>query len=127
MATAPVAEAQDSDLRFSIEKTPDGYVRMDRRTGDMSVCADVAGQFTCRPANEERGRWQAELDRLSLRVSDLEMRLSAVETRPSDALPTEEQFEQGLTLMERFLRRFMGIAKDLENENARQPGPAQKT
>lgn len=129
-ATVPAGFAQDSDTRYTLEKTPDGYVRMDTRTGEMSLCTERTGQLVCRIAADERSAWQDELDLVTRRLDEVEKRLGALEASPpaQDALPTEEQFEQSLSFMERFFRRFIDIAKDLEEEtgapktNAPPPG-----
>ncbi|SMH38812.1 hypothetical protein [Mesorhizobium australicum] len=117
-ATIPAAVAQEAETRYTLEKTPDGYVRMDNRTGEMSVCTERAGQLVCRLAADERSAWQGEIDRLTRRLDEVEKRLGALEGSPTPqtALPSEEQFEQSLTFMERFFRRFIDIVKDLEAE-----------
>jgi hypothetical protein len=115
--TATGSAAQEPETRYSLQKTPDGYVRMDTRTGEMSLCTERAGQLVCRIAADERNAWQDELDRVTRRLDEVDKRLSALEASPpQDALPTEEQFEQSLSFMERFFRRFIDIVKDLEEE-----------
>jgi hypothetical protein len=119
IASATLASAQDSETRYTLEKTADGYVRMDNRTGEMSICNERAGQLVCKLAAEERTAFQDELDRIIGRLEAVEKRLAAVEKSPSapDAgLPTEQQFEQTLTFMERFFRRFIDVAKDLDKD-----------
>lgn len=127
VTTAPAAVAQET--RFTLEKTSDGYVRMDGKTGELSTCTERTGQLVCRLAADERSAWQDEVDRLARRLDEVEKRLSALEAAPAaqNALPTEEQFEQSLSFMERFFRRFMGIVKDLEQEQATPDAPPQKT
>jgi hypothetical protein len=117
-ATIPAAVAQEAETRYTLEKTPDGYVRMDTRTGEMSVCTERTGQLVCRLAADERSAWQDEIDRLTRRLDEVEKRLGALEgsSTPQTALPSEEQFEQSMTFMERFFRRFIDIVKDLEAE-----------
>lgn len=118
------ASAQEADRRYTLEKTADGYVRMDNRTGEMSICATRDGQLLCRLAADERDAWQEEIGRLTRRLEDVERRLGEIDKASAAAeLPSEDEFEKSLTLMERFMRRFMDIVKDLEAENA----PAQKT
>lgn len=119
IASATLASGQDSETRYTLEKTADGYVRMDNRTGEMSICNERAGQLVCKLAAEERTAFQDELDRIIGRLEAVEKRLAAVEASPSapDAgLPTEQQFEQTLTFMERFFRRFIDVAKDLDKD-----------
>jgi hypothetical protein len=119
LAGVMLASAQDSVTRYTLEKTADGYVRMDTRTGEMSICTERSGQLVCKLAAEERTAFQDELDRIIGRLDAVEKRLAAVETSPSPpnaGLPTEQQFEQTLSFMERFVRRFVDVAKDIDRD-----------
>jgi hypothetical protein len=111
------AAAQDTD-RYTLERSGDGYVRMDRKTGEMSICEERSGQLVCRLAADERSAFQDEVDRLQERLSGLEKRVVELETAsrldPQSALPSEEEFEKSLGYMERFFRRFMGIVRDFD-------------
>lgn len=118
------ASASDTE-RYRLEKTDDGYVRMDTRTGEMSVCAERRGEMVCRMAADERTAMQDEIDRLQGDVESLEHRVDRLENsltaRVEKTLPTEEEFDKSLDYMERFFRGFMGIVKELEDE-ADRPG-----
>jgi hypothetical protein len=125
-ALAAPAIAQDAD-RFRLEKTEDGYVRMDTETGEMSICEERAGQLVCRLAADERSAFQDEIDRLSGSVKALEDRVTALEKAPAvPGLPTEEEFDKTMSYMQRFFRGFMDIVKDLENDKE-PPATQQKT
>lgn len=117
--------AQETD-RYTLEKSANGYVRMDRRTGEMSICEERSGQLVCKIAADERSALQEETDRLQAEMKALEERVAKLESgltaRLDSALPSEEEFEKTMSFMERFLRRFIGIAKDLEEE-PEAPGP----
>lgn len=114
------ALAQQDD-RFALEKSGDGFVRMDRQTGEMSYCAVEAGALACRPAATEGSR-DAEIAKLQGAIAALDRRVVALENslaaRLESALPTEEQFEQTMSYMERLLRGFMGIVRDMEKNDA---------
>ena len=110
---AGAAAAQD-DSRFVLEKSGSGFVRMDRATGEMSICEERSGQMVCKTAADERAAREAEIERLQERVGALEERVEALEAKPD--LPTEQEFEQTLGMMERFLRSFWGIVKEFEDE-----------
>ena len=51
---------------------------------------------------------------LEERVAKLENSLSA---RLESKLPSEEDFDKTMSYMERFLRGFMGIVKDMDKDN----------
>jgi len=132
-AAAPAA-AQDEG-RYRLEKTPDGYVRMDTQTGEMSLCEMRGGQLVCKLAADERSALQDEIDRLSTRLGGLEERLAKVEEspilKPENLLPSEEEFQRSLGMMEQFFRKFMGIVKDMDKElgdgEGKETTPPQKT
>lgn len=119
LLAAASANAADTE-RYRLEKTDSGYVRMDTQTGEMSICEERAGQLICKLATDARTAFEDELGRLQGTVSDLEARIGKLEAalpaKSPSALPTEEEFEKTLGYMERFLRRFLGIAKEMDQE-----------
>lgn len=119
MATS--AHAEDS-ARFRLEKTADGYVRMDTQTGAMSKCSEQGGQLVCRMAADERSAFQDEADRLQSSIRALDERVGKLENslsaRLESKLPSEEEFNQTMSYMERFFRGFIGIVKDLDKEQS---------
>jgi len=123
---APSAHANDAE-RYRLEKSADGYVRMDTQTGAMSICEEKEGQLVCRVAADERSAFQDEIDRLQDQVKSLDERVVKLENslaqRLESSLPSEEDFNKTMSYMERFLRSFMGIVKDMEKD---EPAP-QKT
>lgn len=129
------ASAAETD-RYRLEKTPDGYVRMDTQTGQMSICEEKWGELVCRMAADERTAVQDEIERLQTELKALNDRLGSVKAledrvarlensmtaRVEQSLPTEEEFNKTMSYMERFFRSFMGIVKDFENDS---PQPAE--
>ena len=123
--------------RYRLEKSPDGYVRMDTRTGAMSICEEKWGELVCRMAADERTAVRDEIDRLQTEVEALNARLAGVKVledrvarlensvtaRIEKSLPTEEDFNRTMSYMERFFRSFMAIVKDFESDNAKPVEP----
>jgi hypothetical protein len=124
LASSVLSAGADEAGRYTLEKSATGYVRMDTRTGEMSICEERGGQLVCKLAADERAAFQDEIDRLQAKLTGLEQRLAAVENnpilRPQNLLPTEEQFEKSLSYMERFFRRFMDIVRDLDKTGSEQ-------
>lgn len=122
--TATSAGAEDA-ARYRLEKTADGYVRMDTQTGAMSKCTEQAGQLVCRMAADEHSAFQDEVDRLQASMKALDERVARLENslaaRLESRLPSEEEFDRTMGYMERFFRGFMGIVKDL-NKDEVEPG-----
>ncbi|TKT74202.1 hypothetical protein [Aquamicrobium sp. LC103] len=126
-AMAPAASAQDVE-RYRLEKTDDGYVRMDTVTGQMSICEERNAQLVCKLAAEERGAYEDRLDEMLGKIEALEERVAKLEgSSPTAGLPSEEEFEQSLGYMERFFRRFMDIVKDFGTETREGGGTAEPT
>ena len=128
---AGAANAAEAE-RYRLEKSETGYVRMDTRSGEMSICEERAGQLVCRVAADERSAFQAEVDGLDARVKTLEARVEALENslaaRLENSLPSEEDFEKTMSYMERFFRGFLGIVREFEEERpGRDPPDGQKT
>lgn len=123
---ASAAQAQETE-RYRLERTDTGYVRMDTATGEMSLCEERAGQLVCKLAADERAAFQDEVDRMRGDIKALEERVAKLE-KPGLPLMSDEDFERSMGYMEKFFRSFMGIVKELEDENGNQPAPGpQKT
>jgi flagellar motility protein MotE (MotC chaperone) len=120
------AHAQDAQ-RYRLEKSNDGFVRMDTQTGAMSICEEKGAQLVCRAAADERTAFQEEIERLQDQVKALDERVSKLENslaaKLESSLPSEEEFNRTIGYMERFLRSFMDIVRDMSKED---PAP-QKT
>ena len=122
LASAP---ALAESGRYVMEKTDEGYVRMDTASGEMSICTEKSGQLVCKLAADERAAFQDALDRLEDRVARLEERVDR-----TLAYPSEQEFEQGLDNMEKFFRRFLGIVEEFDRERgspAEPETPADRT
>ena len=130
------ASAAEPD-RYRLEKTPNGYVRMDTTTGEMSVCQEKWGELVCKMAADERTAVQDEIERLQSDMKALEDRLATVKAleervkalensltaKIENSLPTEEDFNKTMSYMERFFRGFMDIVKDFESEDSKPAEP----
>ncbi len=115
------AQAQDRVERFQLERNDDGYVRLDTQTGAVSVCREDGDQLVCRLSADERSAMESETDRLRADLAALEKRVAALEAAPAVKLPSEEDVDKTLGLMERFLRRFIDIARDRDEPAAPSP------
>ncbi|MFK0690049.1 hypothetical protein ACFX5Q_17830 [Mesorhizobium sp. IMUNJ 23033] len=120
---AASAWSEETD-RYKLEKSANGYVRMDTQTGAMSICEERAGQLVCKMAADERAAFQDEVDRLHTSMKAMDERVTRLENslsaRLESKLPSEEDFNKTMSYMERFLRSFMGIVKDMEKDDGAQ-------
>jgi flagellar motility protein MotE (MotC chaperone) len=108
--------------RYVLEKSDSGFVRMDRQTGEMSTCKQEGAALVCKLAADERTAYQDEIDRLQAAMAALDQRVVKLENslaaRLESQLPTEEEFGKTLSYMERFLRSFMGIVKEMDKDDS---------
>jgi flagellar motility protein MotE (MotC chaperone) len=117
---AASAFSEEAD-RYKLEKSANGYIRMDTQSGAMSICEERSGQLVCKMAADERTAFQDEVDRLQTSVKALDERVAKLENslsaRLESKLPSEEDFNKTMGYMERFVRGFMGIVKDMDKES----------
>ena len=117
---AASAYSEETD-HYRLEKSADGYVRMDTRTGAMSICEERSGQLVCKMAADERAAYQDEIDRLDNSVKALDARVAKLENslsaRLESQLPSQEDFNKSLGYMQQFFRTFKDIVKDMDKED----------
>ena len=113
----------EGEGRYRMEKTETGFIRLDTASGDVSLCREQDGQIVCRMAADERAAFEKELDLLSKRVEALEKGGASGQTGAKPALPTDEEIDRTMSIMEKMMQRFMGIVKNLEDgEEETAPG-----
>ncbi|TPK24663.1 hypothetical protein FJ872_01435 [Mesorhizobium sp. B2-5-9] len=128
---AASAYSEETD-RYRLEKSATGYIRMDTQTGAMSICEERSGQLVCKMAADERAAYQDEVDRLQASMKAMDERVTKLENslsaRLESKLPSEEDFNTTMSYMERFLKSFMGIVKDMDKDSGDGARPnSQKT
>ncbi len=117
------AEDAIADSRYTMEKTEGGIVRLDTRTGAVTLCAMDNARLVCRMAADERAAFEQEITLLSDRVAALE---KAAQQAPIARLPTDEELDRSMRFMENVLKRFMGTLQELEKSQDHKAFP-QKT
>ena len=108
---AASAYSEETD-RYRLEKSDNGYVRMDTQTGAMSICEERSGQLVCKMAADERAAFQDEVDRLQSSMKAMDERVTKLENslsaRLESKLPSEEDFNQDDELHGAFLAQLHG-------------------
>ncbi|QCI68146.1 hypothetical protein [Phreatobacter stygius] len=122
--TAPGAPRDADAGRFTLRETPDGLLRLDGRTGQISLCNRQDGAFTCRLVADDRAALQAEIDRLKAENDALKRGGASALSRPGTDgqglnLPSDQEVDRALSLAERIWRRFMGIMRETEQDQGR--------
>lgn len=125
----------DSD-RYQLRRDGNAFVRLDRETGEMSLCTRKRDQLVCRLAADERDALNDEIVDLQARIEQLEG--ERADTGPSSPTPpatskrddgrTEKPDEDGFDELAeaeidrmveysgKVLRRFFTVMKDLREE-----------
>ncbi|HEV7307549.1 hypothetical protein [Ensifer sp.] len=106
--------------RYSMQKSETGIARLDTQTGEVSLCQEKDAQLVCRMAADERAAFEQELDLLTKRVEVLEKAAKSGDSVAKQDLPAEEEIDRAMGIMERMMRRFMDIVKDLEGSDPAQ-------
>lgn len=128
-AASPDAPEIDAD-RYTLHETAEGWLRLDRKTGTVSLCRAKYGRWTCVPVPDALASFEAETRaleadkrRLEARVEELEHQLQkagqAPQKPPQEPLLTpedEREFDRFMDFSERALRRFFGMVKDLRRD-----------
>ncbi|MEI2298087.1 hypothetical protein [Ensifer sp. MJa1] len=115
------AGAQDpAPGRYSMQESETGIARLDTQTGEVSLCQEKDSQLVCRMAADERAAFEQELDLLTKRVEALEKAVKSGDGVAKQDLPPEEEIDRAMGIMERMMRKFMDIVKDLEGSDPAQ-------
>ena len=110
-ASAATTDAGDSaNGRFAMTPVADGFLRLDTRTGQTSLCTVSSGQVQCRAGADERAALQAEIDRLARENAGLK---AAAPPSPQTAQDEEDRrFDRALDRAERFMRRMLQLFRE---------------
>jgi hypothetical protein len=140
LAIMPAAYAQtatpDSENgRFTFNQVPEGFLRLDTRTGQVSLCGKRTVGWACQAVPDERAALEAEIARLQSDNAALkkEMIARAVPlpgTRPEPPatvppatspqlelkLPSDADVDRLMTFMERIWRRLIDMVQRVQRD-----------
>jgi hypothetical protein len=117
--------------RYAFQLVPDGLMRLDTETGQVSLCAKRSSGWVCAAVADDRAAIDAELARLNRENARLKGALAAHglslpdgvtgEAGPPGAqdLPDERQLDRLMGFFERVWRRLIAMARTLQNDWAR--------
>ena len=103
------ATSGSSGERFTLERSGDGFIRLDRVTGEMSYCqAEAAAGFVCRVAADERAAYETRIRALTdeLVKADLRAGKQSLAERKADAAGE-------ISLVEFILKRMLHSAREV--------------
>ena len=110
LAEKPEAALPGENGRYSMTPTQNGFLRLDTRTGAVSLCTVTGTSAQCRAAADDRTALTEEIERLAQRNAQLE---GSAGTR---SLPPADEMNRAMDVAEQFMRRMMRIMRD-ESKN----------
>ena len=131
-APALAQGAADSDNgRFTFKEVPDGILRLDGRTGQVSICTRRAVGWACQAVADERTALEAEIARLQAENVALKKELLArnlalpgtvkpgeptpkSEEPPHLQLPTDAEFNKMMVFLDKVWRRLVAMIVTLQ-------------
>ena len=107
------ALAQTPDARRRIYPTQDGFLEVDPRTGAINECKRAQDGYRCSRVTEA--------DALLKEDTAPQAQAPTTPSQPPSGAPrplgpTDQEIDRALDVMERFLRRFMGIVREQRPE-----------
>jgi hypothetical protein len=133
LTVAPTVQAQpatpDSENgRFTFNQVADGLLRLDTRTGQVSLCSKGAVGWACQLVPDERAALESEIGRLQNENGVLKKEMIAravplpggtkAEPKPQLELklPSEADMDRLMTFMERIWRRLIEMVQNVQKE-----------
>jgi hypothetical protein len=104
------AVAQAPDARRRLYPTQDGFLEVDPRSGAITECKRAPDGYHCERVTEGDALLKEDAPRAQVPAPPP----PAAERRPTG--PSDEEIDRALDVMERFLRRFMGIVREGRGE-----------
>jgi hypothetical protein len=131
LATAAVADPANDSGRFAMSPVEGGFLRLDKQTGAVAMCAKSASEWACKPVDDQTAAGslkpsgiEAENRALRDRVKELEDELASrrpprLGGPPGDGpagsqLPSEEEVDQALDYMSRVYKKIRDHIRELD-------------
>jgi hypothetical protein len=128
LAWAQGASAQGEDGRYTFTRADDGYLRLDGRTGQVSMCTRRPVGWACQAVPDERAALEAELARVQAENVALKKELISRNlplpgmVKPPAAKPDEPQapheadFDRVVNFVEKVWRRLVDMIVALQKD-----------
>ena len=131
-ASAQLSSSDNDDTRYTFNRADDGYLRLDGRTGQVSLCTRRPVGWTCQAVPDERTALEAEIARIQGENAALKKELmarnlplpGAVKPEPPVSkpepprlqLPDEADLNKVVGFMEKVWRRLVEMIAALQKE-----------
>ncbi len=131
-AFAQGAPAEGDDTRYTFNRADDGYLRLDGRTGQVSICTRRQVGWACQAVPDERTALEAEIARLQGENVTLKKELIARNLplpgtlkpeppagkpdEPRVQLPDDAELNKVMNFMEKVWRRLVEMIVTLQKD-----------
>lgn len=127
-AWAQGAQPENEESRFSFFRADDGFLRLDGRTGQVSLCTRRPVGWLCQALPEERAAFEAEVARLQLENASLKQEVLAHDLplpagigpeRPPAATersPIDRDANQFMSVIENVWRRLVAMIANAQRD-----------
>jgi exonuclease VII small subunit len=124
IASAPMAMAADGDKqRYSLTETAEGIIRLDKQTGQISICKINNSKLTCKLGADERLAYQSEIARIDAKLDKLQKRMTSLESgeflkkkAKKSLAEAEQEFDQALKFADKAFRHFFNIMEQAKKK-----------
>jgi TolA-binding protein len=118
LAQAPAAKAapESENGRYSMSPVADGVLRLDTRSGQVSLCRQRSDSWVCEAVADDRVAYEKEIARLQEKVASLEAELRR-QPGATLKLPSDAEVDRVMKFFESVFRRFIGMIEGLQREN----------
>ncbi len=102
---------------YSMSPVADGVMRLDTRSGQMSLCRKRSDLWVCESVADDRGAYEKEIGRLQQKITGLEAELGRGANKDGDLkLPSDAELDRVMKFFENVFRRFIGMVEGLQRE-----------
>lgn len=117
--------------RYSLNRVEDGYLRLDQRTGQVSLCSRRTMGWSCHPVPDERMALEEEIGRLQRDNAALKKEMlargitppggspseaSSPREKPALKVPSDAELDRAVATIERLWKRLVEMVKRWQRE-----------
>jgi hypothetical protein len=131
-AQSPTPEAPSDDNRYTFNKVEDGFLRLDNKTGQVSLCSRRTVGWACQTVADERSALEGEIARLQADNAALKRELiarniplpsgvrpEAPAAKSSESelkLPSNADLDRMMNFMEKVWRRLVEMMVSIQKD-----------
>jgi hypothetical protein len=143
-ASAQEAVPDSENGRYSFNQVPDGLLRLDSRTGHVSLCSKRAAGWACQVVPDERTALETEIGRLQSETATLKRELisrgialpggiqnperpGAKNNELTLKLPSDADLDRAMTFFEKVWRRLVDMVQNMQREMDKKSAEKEKS